>query len=123
MVWKRIMNRHKKSKADTGKHLTCDLMEQYLRELTLDLNLKLLCERQTLDCGTAEADRVDASGLFCAERILWVDNIIVTAYEAAPDGRQVAQDSYSVESSHEPWHRRIRNFLQALWEIGQRTYP
>lgn len=102
MVWKRIMNRHKKSKTDTENYLTCDLMEQYLRELILDLNLKLLCERQTLDLE-------DVGELLFSERMLWVDNIIVTAYEDAPQGSKFSQ--------------RIRDFLRIVWQIGQRPYP
>ncbi len=99
MVWKRIMNKYKKSKTDTENHLTCDLMEQYLKELTLDLNLRLLCERQTLDVGE----------LFFSERMLWVDNITVIAYEDAPQGSKFSQ--------------RIRDFLRIVWQIGQQPYP
>lgn len=115
MVWTRIMNRHKQSKSDTENHLTCDLMEQYLRELTLDLNLKLLCERQTLDEGE----------LFFAERMLWVDNITVTAYEAAPYGNRKSHGRRVSCSRgyNSQIPQKIRDFLRIVWQIGQQPYP
>lgn len=119
MVWKKIMNRRKKTKNNTENHLIGELMEQYLGELALDLNLKLLCERQALDCGDTKADMMNGNELFYAERMLWVDNIIVTAYETAPDEGQADRDSHSaesphsVQSTHEPWYRRLRKFFQS----------
>lgn len=125
MVWKRIMNRHKKSKADTGNLLTCDLMEQYLRGLTLDLNLKLLCERQTLDFGPAKADVGSVGELFFAERMLWVDNITVTAYEAAPYGsrKNHGRRASGSRGYNSQIPQKIRDFLRIVWQIGQQPYP
>ncbi|MCM1325970.1 MAG: hypothetical protein NC094_10130 [Bacteroidales bacterium] len=96
------MSKHNQSEAGEEKPLNRELLEQYLEELIPDCNLKLLCEGETVP-----------------GRLLWVERITVTAYEAAPysgnpdfykrRGRRILQ--------------RIWDFLKILWQIGQCPYP
>lgn len=106
MVWKRIMNRCKNPGTDTEDSITYEMLEQYLRELVLDLNLHLLC------------DRVEDE-LLLSERLVWVDDISIMAYEAIPCNRKLLQSRKRYHSVSE----KIRDCFMTLWQIGQLPYP
>ncbi|MCM1185763.1 MAG: hypothetical protein NC251_04725 [Lachnoclostridium sp.] len=96
------MSKFEKSQEEEEQLITRELLEQYLAEMIPDCNLKLLGEGETV------------SG-----RLLWVDSITVTAYEAAPySGKQSFCRNYGRQIL-----QRIWDFLKILWRIGQYPYP
>lgn len=60
MGWKRIINRERKD----IEYLSAPHLEQYFAALVLELNLRLLCDKSMEE-----------------EKLLWVENITITAYE------------------------------------------
>lgn len=106
MVWKRIMNRCKKTKTDTEDSMTYEMLKQYLGELVLDLNLHLLCDR--------EEDE-----LLPVEKLLWVDDISITVYETIPCNRKLLQ----IRKHYHSVSEKIRDCFMTLWQIGQLPYP
>lgn len=102
MVWKKIMSESRKAGQKEENSLTCEMLEEYLRELVAELNLHLLWEREE-------------DSLFPPERLLWVDDIMITSYEIP-----------QIDCKHKKYQaltRKMKYFLRALWKLGQMPYP
>ncbi len=69
MGWKRIMsNRGKKEPEDTtGRETECSFLQQYLDSLLPELNFRMIMDLQDL-----------------SSQALWVEKVIITAYEPVP---------------------------------------
>lgn len=115
MAWKKITNRCKNIRTVPDNSITYEMLEQYLGELVLNLNLQLFCER--------EGDE-----LFPAEKLLWVDNVTITAYETDSCSGRTSQNEKQfqrelISQSTKNFLGKMRDCLLVLWRIGQLPYP
>ena len=133
MVWRRITNESRRRGESKGysesqkqdkeaeSSLTCEMLEEYLRELVLDLNLHLLWEWE-------------GDNLLPQKKLMWVDGITVTGYENIHGSEKANQSRKGICSSRKnlcpstQTHqqrllRKIRDCLLVLWRIGQLPYP